>query len=151
MDKQGRVSMEIKLKRIARKPSYTIGKLYVNNAYFCDTLEDRDRGLKQDMSLAEVQKIKVKDETAIPIGTYRILWTYSPRFKKMMPLIDNVPGFSGIRIHSGNTDKDTSGCVILGENKVIGKVINSKVAINKFYPLVKKACTAGENVSITIE
>lgn len=141
--------MEIKLKRIAKKSSYTIGKLYIDNVYFCDTLEDCDRGLIQSMPLKDLQRIKVKDRTAIPTGTYKVLWTYSPRFKKMMPLIDNVPGFSGIRIHSGNTDSDTSGCILCGENKEVGKVINSKTTINKLYPIVKAAC-AKETVTITI-
>lgn len=141
--------MEITLKRIAKKDKYTIGKLYINGSYFCDTIEDKDRGLTQSMSLSQIQKTKVKDSTAIPTGTYNVLWTYSPRFKKMMPLVDNVPGFSGIRIHSGNTAQDTSGCIIPGENKVVGKVINSKAIVNKLYPLIKNAC-AKEKVIMMI-
>ena len=115
--------MEILIKRIAKKSTYTIGKLYIDNKYFCDTLEDKDRGLKDTMSVEEILNIKVKHETAIPTGNYNVDITYSPRFKKQLPIILNVKGFDGIRFHSGNTDKDSSGCVLLGENKVIGKVI----------------------------
>lgn len=95
--------MEVRLKRIARKSDYTIGKVYVDSSYFCDSLEDKDRGLSQDMTLAEIKAKKVYGKTAVPTGVYNMSWNYSSRFKKMMPLIENVPGFSGIRIHAGNT------------------------------------------------
>lgn len=117
--------MELLLKRIAKKDTYTIGKLYINGDYFCDTLEDKDRGLKQSDSLSYIQKIKVQEETAIPSGKYEIIVNYSPKFKRNLPRLLNVPGFSGILIHRGNTSKDTAGCILIGENKVVGKVINS--------------------------
>lgn len=79
------------------------------------------------MSVEQIKKSKVYGETAIPTGTYSVTYTYSTRFKKYMPLINNVKGFDGIRIHSGNTAKDTLGCIIVGDNKVVGKVINSRV------------------------
>ena len=142
--------MNILVKRVAKKEAYTIGKLYIDNKYFCDTLEDRDRGLKQSMPLSEIQKIKVKHQTAIPTGTYEVKWTWSPKYKRMMPLIDNVPGFEGIRIHSGNSQQDTSGCLLLGKNSVVGKVLESRATINKFYPIVSEACKKGK-VYITIE
>ena len=107
--------MKLELKRIAYKETYTIGKLYIDGIYFCDTLENK------------VRAIKIKDKTAIPCGTYKVQITYSNRFKKMMPLLLNVPGFDGIRIHSGNTSEDTSGCVLVGQNKVKGKLVNSKM------------------------
>lgn len=95
--------MELLLKRIARKETYTIGHLYLNGEYFCDTLEDKDRGLDNDkMSIAEIKAIKVPRETAIPTGKYEVSITYSPRFKRMMPLLSGVKGFSGVRIHTGN-------------------------------------------------
>lgn len=118
--------MEIKVKRIARKDSYTIGRLYIDDEYFCDTLEDKDRGLKQTDTLEQIKKVKVKDETAIPIGTYKVTLSYSPRFKKILPLIENVKGFDGIRIHSGNTNKDTSGCLLVGKNTKVGMVTSSR-------------------------
>lgn len=147
--------MELKLKRIARKPTYTIGKLYVNNKYVCDTLEDYDR--------LYFGKPKVNDETAIPQGRYEVyLNNYSPKFgsrepykslcRGCVPLIANVPNFSGVRIHCGNTTKDTSGCPLVGYNKVVGKVIDSQKA---FIELVTKylnpAKMLHEKVYITIE
>ena len=107
--------MKLELKRIAYKEEYTIGKLYIDGIYFCDTLEDK------------VRDKKIKDKTAIPYGTYKVQITYSNRFKKMMPLLLNVPGFEGIRIHTGNSELDTSGCILVGQNKVKGKLVNSRV------------------------
>lgn len=138
--------MKLRLKRIAKKDTYTIGKLYIDDIYFCDTLEDRDRGITNDMTEEDISKIKVKGETAIPTGTYNISITYSPKFKRDMPLIENVKGFAGIRIHSGNTDKDSEGCILVGENKIIGKVINSRETYNKLFNRLVK-----EKNKITIE
>lgn len=138
--------MKLRLKRIAKKDNYTIGKLYIDDIYFCDTLEDKDRGITNDMTEEDISKIKVKGETAIPIGTYNISITYSPKFKRDMPLIENVKGFAGIRIHSGNTDKDSEGCILVGENKIIGKVINSRETYNKLFNRLVK-----EKNKITIE
>lgn len=143
--------MEIVIKRIAKKSTYTIGKLYIDNKYFCDTLEDKDRGLKDTMSVEEILKIKVKHETAIPTGTYNMDITYSPKFKKQLPLILNVKGFEGIRVHSGNSDKDSSGCVILGQNKVVGKVINSRVTCDKFNTILTGAKNRQEKITLKIE
>lgn len=106
--------MEILVKRIARKEKYTIGKMYIDGQYVCDTLEDTDRGLKKSMSLEEIKQKKVYGQTAIPEGKYQIIWSYSNKFKKNLPLLLNVPGYEGIRIHSGNTDVDTYGCILLG-------------------------------------
>lgn len=122
---------DITIKRIAYRPTYTIGKLYVNGNYVCDTLEDKDRGLDNSLSEDYINKIKVFGKTAIPAGKYNVSITYSPHFKKNLPLVTNVKGFDGIRIHSGNTDKDTLGCILVGYNSVTGKVINSKEALAK--------------------
>lgn len=138
--------MKITLKRIAKKDTYTIGKLYIDDIYFCDTLEDKDRCLNSDMSEEEIIKIKVKGETAIPTGIYNISITYSHKFKRDMPLIENVKGFAGIRIHAGNTDKDSEGCILVGENKVIGKLINSRNTYNKLFNRLVR-----EKNKITIE
>ena len=142
--------MELKLIRKYRKTDYTIGILYVNNKYFCEILEDTDRGLKDSMSLEEIKKIKIKDQTCIPYGKYQILMTYSPKYKKIMPLVNNVKGFEGIRIHSGNTNKDTSGCLLPGFNKIKGQVINSREIFNKLYSLIQTATNNKENVTIEI-
>lgn len=129
--------MRLELKRIARKKDYTIGKIYANGRYICDTIEDVDRGLDDNMDLKEIQAKKVYGETAIPTGIYRIKITHSPKYKKQMPLVEDVKGFEGIRIHSGNTAKDSLGCIIVGENKVKGKVINSRATYNKLFDLIK--------------
>lgn len=139
--------MKLTLKRIALRPTYTIGKLYIDDAYFCDTLEDTVRDINKSGKFDNGEQ-KIKGKTAIPYGTYEIKWTYSPRFKKYTPQLMNVPSFEGIRIHAGNTSADTEGCLILGENKQVGKVLNSRATINKFYPIIKEACSNGK---VTIE
>lgn len=139
--------MKLTLKRIALRSTYTIGKLYVDDAYFCDTLEDTVRDTNKSGKFDNGEQ-KIKGKTAIPYGTYEIKWTYSPRFKKYTPQLMNVPSFEGIRVHAGNTSADTEGCLILGENKQVGKVLNSRATINKFYPIIKEACSNGK---VTIE
>lgn len=139
--------MKLTLKRIALRPTYTIGKLYIDDVYFCDTIEDTVRDLNKNGKFDNGEK-KVHSKTAIPYGTYEIKWTYSPRFKKYTPQLMNVPSFEGIRIHVGNTSADTEGCLILGKNKQVGKVLNSRATINKFYPIIKNACSNGK---VTIE
>ena len=139
--------MKLTLKRIALRSTYTIGRLYVDGNYFCDTLEDTVRDLNKDGKFDNGEK-KVYGKTAIPYGTYQIKWTYSPRFKKYTPQLMNVPSFEGIRIHSGNSSTDTEGCLLLGENKKVGMVLNSRATINKFYPIIKEACSNGK---VTIE
>ena len=142
--------MELKLIRKYRCCNYCIDKLYINNEYFSDALEDPDRGLTDSMSLEGIKKIKIKGNTCIPYGTYNVTITYSPRFKRNLPLINNVKGFEGIRAHNGNTPQHTEGCVLLGFNKVKGQVIDSKVTVNKFIDIVQKALNKGEKVTITI-
>lgn len=139
--------MKLTLKRIALRPTYTIGKLYIDDVYFCDAIEDTVRDLNKNGKFDNGEK-KVHSKTAIPYGIYEIKWTYSPRFKKYTPQLMNVPSFEGIRIHAGNTSADTEGCLILGKNKQVGKVLNSRDTINKFYPIIKEACSNGK---VTIE
>lgn len=142
--------MNITLNRIAKKSKYTIGKLYIDGEYFCDTIEDTDRGLTQTMTDAQIKSKKVYGQTAIPTGTYRVIISYSNKFKRQMPLLLNVPGFLGIRIHSGNTEKDTEGCLIVGKNKVVGKVIESKDTCNKLFSILCEA-NKKEAIKITIK
>lgn len=141
--------MNIQLKRIAKKETYTIGKLYIDGVYFCDTIEDKDRGLNQIMSINDIKKKKVYGETAIPTGTYKLVIDYSNRFKKNMAHILNVPGYEGIRIHTGNSAKDSLGCIIVGKNKVVGKVVESRDTYNQLFPILQKAFKEGE-IKITI-
>lgn len=143
--------MEILVERKYKKENYTIGKLYINGEYFCDTLEDKDRGLTNIMTLAEIKEVKEYGNTAIPTGRYPIAYTYSARFKKHLPLLLNVPAFEGVRIHSGNTHRDTEGCILLGVNKAVGKVLNSRKTMDEFLRILKPAIEACENVWITIK
>jgi hypothetical protein len=138
--------MIVTLRRIAFKPTYTIGKLYIDGNYFCDTVEDVDRGLNDSMTEEEIKKKKVYGETAIPYGTYKVSITYSPKFKKNLPLVEGVKGFSGIRIHSGNTAKDSLGCIIVGKNKKVGMVLDSRVTMEK----LMKVFDTKENIWLTI-
>ena len=150
--------MEIRLKRIARKTGYTIGRLYIDGTYFCDTLEDTDRGLSQDKPLAANMAMKKAGVTAIPTGTYQVtLSVKSPRFsaKKQyafcdgyLPRLLKVPAFEGVLIHIGNTAKDSEGCILVGENKVAGQVVNSTATFRKLYERLK---ASRSDIHITIE
>lgn len=150
--------------RIVRKwnrPDYCIGKLYLDNNYVCDTLEDTDRGLHQQMSEAEIKAKKVYGKTAIPVGTYKVDMTISPKFASRIwgkhyngkvPQLLNVPGFDGIRIHPLNTAADSLGCIGLGQNKIKGKIVNStntyyNVVDNYIMPIIRKK----EKVLLRIE
>ena len=135
--------MELDLERIARRETYTIGRLSINSSYFCDTLEDKVRVLNSFED-------KVYAKTAIPIGRYKVILSYSNRFKKVLPEIVNVQFFKGIRIHSGNDENDTEGCILVGENKVKGKVINSRKTMDKLMPILEDAWNRNEPIFITV-
>ena len=134
--------MNIELNRITRKLSYTIGRLFVDGKYFCDTLEDRCRDLDKEE--------KVMNETAIPEGIYEVIVNVSAKFRRKLPLLLDVPHFSGIRIHRGNMDKDTSGCILVGENKQQGRVINSTGYELKLTEMIEKAMLSGEKIVIQV-
>ena len=138
--------MKIKLVRIAFKETYTIGKLYVDGKYVCDTIEDKDRGLDNSMTVNEILRRKVKGQTAIPTGHYNIEITYSPKYKRMMPLLLGVKGFSGIRIHSGNTAKDTEGCLLVGKNTKVGMVLESRDTYQRLFAMMQ----GKKNITIDI-
>lgn len=141
--------MKLTLKRIALKQTYTIGHLYIDGKYFCDTIEDKVRDLKKES--------KVKGQTAIPYGTYKVITNViSPRFKDRswakpyggkVPRLVHVPGFEGVLIHPGTDQNSTSGCLIIGQNKIKGKVINSQ---KTFYALMSKLKDQ-KDITITIE
>lgn len=154
--------MELTLRRIAKKEKYTIGKLYIDGVYFCDTIEDKDRGLTQTTPLAEIKKKKVYAQTAIPSGTYQVVMNVtSAKFSKKeyyknfckgkLPRLLNVPGFDGILMHTGTTEADSAGCIIVGQNKVVGKVLNSKTTFESLYTKLKGASDKGETINITIK
>lgn len=143
------MGMELKLRRIARKEDYTIGRLYVDGVYFCDTIEDKDRGLSQSLPASVNKAMKKAGATAIPIGKYQVVLNVkSPRFSKKkqydfcngyLPRLLNVPAFEGVLIHIGNTAKDTEGCLLVGRNTKVGKVLDSGVTFRALYAKLKEA------------
>lgn len=135
--------MEILVDRIYKGETYTIGKLYINGVYFCDTIEDKVR-------LLNSYEDKVYAQTAIPIGRYKVILSYSPHFKCTLPELQSVEFFKNIRIHNGTDENDSAGCIIVGENKIKGKVINSKITLNKLMDILQPAWDRNEPIHITI-
>ena len=141
--------MKLILKRIAKRKNYTIGKLYLSplgeseRGYLCDTLEPPCMEMKVDRTVEEVlanrDLLKAIKPCAIPEGEYLVQMTYSPKYRRQLPLITGDRRFNslwqGIRIHSGNTAQDTQGCILVGENKIVGMVINSRLMLQKVVKL----------------
>lgn len=153
--------MELVLKRRFKDLNYTIGSLYIEDKYFCDTIEDTDRYLDSSMNLEDIKRIKVYGNTAIPYGTYKIdMDTISPKFKDRswakpydgkIPRLIEVKGFDGVLIHVGNTEQDSLGCILVGENKVKGKVINSTITFNNLMNVLLESYIAGEEIYLIIK
>ena len=152
--------MELKLHRRYKGKDYTIGDLYVNGKKFCETLEDTDRGLDDRMSLNEIIRGKVYGKTAIPTGVYRVqMGVESPKFGSRswavrwggrLPRVLNVKGFEGVLVHCGNTAADTEGCVLVGENKQKGAVINSQATFDRLMSMLVEAYYREETITLTI-
>lgn len=135
--------MELTLRRKFKGPTYTIGDLGIDGKFFCNTIEDTVRPLPAtcpdtSRGRACTCKEKIYAETAIPAGRYKITLEYSSRFKRKMPYLHDVPHFLGILIHSGNTETDSAGCILVGENTVKGKVLNSRATFQRLYALLEK-------------
>lgn len=154
--------MKLIVDRKWKKQSYTISNLTIDGKWFCNILEDADRGLDDSMSIAKIRELKKPSITAIPKGTYEItLDVISPRFctnsfyKQVcdgkLPRLLNVKGFEGILIHAGNTDKDTSGCLLVGINLERGKVLKSQETFRKLYKMLSEAKLRGGYIQITIK
>ena len=153
--------MKLLLDRIYKGPNYTIGKLYINGVYECDTLEDVDRGLTSQMLLDEIKSKKIYGNTAIPTGTYIVnMNTVSPKFKDrawakpykgILPRLEKVLGYEGVLIHVGNDQEATSGCILVGENKIKGQVINSTATFHELMTVLLKAYKANEVIELTIK
>lgn len=153
--------MELRLERTWKKPTYTIGRLFVNGEFFCNILEDADRGLKQTDSLQTIKSKKVKGKTAIPTGRYKISMSFlSPKYSKipsyqrfcggLMPRLLDVPGYDIILIHPGNTIEDTDGCLLPGKNTIVGQVTSSLETWRELYLKMKMADFLGESIYIEI-
>lgn len=138
------------------KGSYTIGSLFIDGKYFCDTLEDQVRILPDSCpntpkGRACVCKEKVYGETAILAGKYKVVLRYSPKFKRILPAIEDVAHFLGILFHSGTTAADSHGCILLGENKKRGMLLNSKATVDLFISILKSAVEAGKTLILIID
>ena len=148
--------MELILERIAKRKTYTIGRLYIQKLvpeeyrtyeckeYFCDTLEPTWRDYKNGA-------YKIKGRSAIPEGRYAVVISYSPKFKQWLPILLGVPKFEGIRIHAGNTAKDTEGCILVGKNKLVGQLVDSRIWVHRLKQKIVEAKGRGEPVWITIK
>lgn len=156
--------MEITLKRIARRPTYTIGRLYIDGKYFCDCVEDKDRDLNHNGRF-DNGEVKVYAQTAIPNGRYRVtMAVQSPKFSHRaeynwwrvngrygyLPRLLDVPHFEGILIHAGSSARSSAGCIIVGRNTIIGQVTDSMATCKKLYPILKAAADRGEQIWITV-
>lgn len=152
--------MKIKIQRRYKGPDYTIGSLFINGIYECDTIEDVDRGLTDSMTVEEIKSKKVYGKTAIPTGTYKLdISTVSPKFKDRswakfcggkLPRLLNVKGFEGVLIHVGNKAVDSLGCILVGDNKIKGQVINSTATFQELYNELLKAKVKGEEITLDI-
>ena len=138
--------MRLELHRKWKKEKYTIGRLYIDGEYFCNTLEDPDRGLRSDMTEEQIEKIKKEHQgdTAIPTGVYDVtLNIVSPKYSQKpwykafcgarMPRLIGVKGYVGVLIHPGNTPADTLGCVLVGKNTAVGQLTQSKATWEELY------------------
>lgn len=143
--------MELKLKREVFTDNSTIGSLYVDGVFECYILEDKDRNLTDLMPLEKIAGTKVYGKTCIPYGRYEVDWTMSARFKKMMPILLNIKGWTGIRIHSGNSEIDSLGCLLCGRLKLNDRISESTLATNRLYKKIEAAKKQGQRIFITIE
>lgn len=144
------MDLNLKLERKWKKEKYTIGNLFINGVFFSNVLEDTVRGLRQDMTPEEIKKIKIHGQTAIPSGRYEIRVTLSARFRRQLPILLNVPGYAGVRIHPGNTDANTEGCLLPGKNDRVGQVSNSRTTMAALQKQIEEAIYQNSKVYIEI-
>lgn len=142
--------MEITVLRKTLTENSTIGEIYVNGVFECYCIEDKDRGMHSDWDLTKIQSTKIHGKTAIPYGRYKLVVSFSNRFKKYLPELVSVPGFAGIRLHSGNTSADSEGCILPGTTKSKDFVGASKLAFDKLFTKIK-AAEKKEKIYLTIK
>lgn len=138
--------LKLKLTRYASIADCTLGQLYVDDELQCVTCED----VVRERPGVAVKEWKVQGETAIPQGTYKIIINYSPHFNRELPLLVNVPGFVGVRIHPGNTAADTEGCILVGQKTGAHSVLESRVAFADLFEKIEWAIAAGEPCEIEV-
>lgn len=141
--------MKLRLERKHFKDTYTIGNLYVDDTFFSNTLEDKNRDVNKNGKF-DNGEAKVYGETCIPFGTYKVTVNMSPKFKRELPRLLDVPSFEGVLIHRGNTAEDSAGCILVGENKAVGKVLNSTPYEERLVKMMKGAIARGEEITIEI-
>ena len=139
------IILKLKLVRKYFGETYTIGDLYIDGVFFSNTLEDKNRDIDKN-GIFNNSETKVYGKTCIPFGTYKVILSMSSKFKKILPLLLNVPQFDGIRIHSGNTDEDSSGCILVGINDIKGRRSKSTITFNSLMTKLSKA----DNITIEI-
>ena len=142
--------MELQLKRETFTEQSTIGTLSIDGVFECFILEDKDRGLNDTLTLEQILRVKVYGKTAIPYGRYEIEWTMSARFKVFMPILLNVKGYAGIRIHKGNTEIDSLGCLLCGTRKKSNMITESTLATKNLYAKIEAVKKQGQRIYITI-
>lgn len=143
--------LKILIERKWKKSEYSIGRLYVNGDKWCNSLEPTDRGLVSSMPTEQIKQLKVEGKTAIPLGKYIVTMTYSPKFRKELPLINDIKCFSRVLIHAGNYPKDTKACIIPGLNSQVGMVTNSTYWTNRLIDKIRDAVNHGEIVTLEIK
>ena len=134
--------MKLRVERLWKKPAYTVGRLFVDGKFFCNTLEDTVRDLSNEK--------KVYGKTAIPYGEYKVVYNWSPKFGRNLPRLLNVPAFEGILIHPGNTADDYAGCILVGRNTEVGRLTESRYTSDKLNVLIEDAQRRGESITIEI-
>nr|DAH77370.1 MAG TPA: hypothetical protein [Caudoviricetes sp.] len=134
--------MKLRVERLWKKPAYTVGRLFVDGKFFCNTLEDTVRDLSNEK--------KVYGKTAIPYGEYKVVYNWSPKFGRNLPRLLNVPAFEGILIHPGNTADDSAGCILVGRNTEVGRLTESRYTSDKLNVLIEDAQRGGESITIEI-
>lgn len=134
--------MKLRVERLWKKPAYTVGRLFVDGKFFCNTLEDTVRDLSNEK--------KVYGKTAIPYGEYKVVYNWSPKFGRNLPRLLNVPVFEGILIHPGNTADDSAGCILVGRNTEVGRLTESRYTSDKLNVLIEDAQRRGESITIEI-
>ncbi len=144
--------MKITIERIAMRDNYTIGRMMIDNKYFCDTLEPPSLHISRNMPATRVRQMKAacRHAIAIPAGTYAMVVTRSERFHRWLPLLLWVPGFTGVRIHAGNTPADTAGCLLVGLNRAKGCLVNSRCTLETLMNRITAALDNDEALSVTI-